>query len=417
VAHNGQTILSNSTASRLSASTIEPNPHRNYVMQWNLTLQRQLMSDTTLTIGYVGSRGVHLLMRGDDGNMTLPTKTSAGYLFPCGFANAIDTFCTPGTTGGTLGAGGATSAQLNQALGVLRYVYWNTDSNYHALNVNLAKTMKHGFQYQVAYSFAKSLDDDSQSIAGDSFSNALNSPFWFLPRLFRGPSDFDVRHSLSINGLWDVPGPKSGIGKTALGGWRLGSIVKVNSGVPTTPIIADDPLGLGNSGADQFGLLNRVAGCDPINHGFANSTAGSPVWINQNCFTLPTVPTASLASLPYPCADFPNAPVTAPAGQTYCANLAGNSARNSVFGPRLFNMDFSVLKSFPVTRISEAFSIQFRAEMFNITNHDNFLPPQPGSGDSAALLFGSDGKSNGNGVIQTLATEPRDIQFAVKVIW
>jgi len=48
--------------------------------------------------------------------------------------------------------------QTNSSLGVIRYIYWNTDSSYHALNVNLAKTMKHGFQYQVAYSYAKSLD-------------------------------------------------------------------------------------------------------------------------------------------------------------------------------------------------------------------------------------------------------------------
>ena len=392
-AGQGQTILINSTKSRLSASTIQTDPKRNYVMQWNLNVQRQLMADTTLTVGYVGSRGVHLLQRGDDGNMTFPTQTAAGLQFP-----------------------GPNTPQLNQSLGVIRYIYWGTDSNYHALNVNLSKTMKHGFQYQVAYSFAKSLDDNSQSIAGDSFSNALNSPWWFLPKFFRGPSDFNVTHSLSINGLWDVPGPKEGIAKTALGGWELGSIVKVNSGVPTTPIIGDDPLGLGNTGADQFGVLNRVAGCDPIIHGYAGSAAGSPNWINASCYTLPSVPTASLGSLPYACAPFPNAPA-APAGQTYCANLAGNVGRNSIYGPKLFNLDFSVLKTFPVSRISETFNIQFRAEMFNITNHDNFVPPQPGSGDGNAALFASDGKPNGNGTISGLATDPREIQFALKVNW
>jgi len=386
----GDTFLVNSTSSKLAASSIETHPHRNYVMQWNFNIQRQLMSDTTLTVGYVGSRGIHLLMRGDDGNMTHPTLTPFGYQF-----------------------GGP---QVNPALGVIRYVYWNTDSSYHALNVNLAKTMKHGFQYQVAYSFSKSLDDDSQSIAGDSFSNALNSPWYFLPKLFKGPSDFNVTHSVSINGLWDVPGPKTGIAKTALGGWQLGGIVKVNSGIPTTPIIGDDPLGLGNSGADQFGLLNKVPGCDPIIHGYAGSKPGAPNWINASCYTLPTVPTASLGSMPYACTAFPNAPA-APAGQTYCANLAGTVSRNSLYGPHLFNLDFSILKNIPVTRISETFNIQFRTEMFNITNHDNFVPPQPGSGDGNALLFGADGAPNGNGRISGLATEPREIQFAVKVVW
>ena len=94
-AGEGQTILENSTASRLSASTIETDPHRSYVMQRNLTIQRQITSDTTLTVGYVGSNSVHLLMRGDDGNMTQPTLTSSGYEFPCGFVGATDTSCTP----------------------------------------------------------------------------------------------------------------------------------------------------------------------------------------------------------------------------------------------------------------------------------------------------------------------------------
>lgn len=411
---NGQdgSFLVSSIASRLASSTIETKPHRSYVMQWNLNVQRQLNSDTTLTVGYVGSRGVHLLQRGDDGNMTFPTLTSAGYLFPCGpdgsGATCVPGFSPTGTTASPI------SAQLNQPYGVIRYIYWGTDSNYHALNVNLAKTLKHGIQYQVAYSFAKSLDDNSQSIAGDSFSNAINSPWWFLPKLFRGPSDFNVTHALSINGLWDVPGPKQGVAKTALGGWELGGIVKVNSGVPTTPIIGDDPLGLGNGGADQFGFLNKVSGCDPINHGYAGSAPGAPVWIKASCYALPMVSaTSPLASQ---CADFAGAS-PAPTGMVYCSNLSGTVSRNSVYGPRLFNLDFSVLKNFPITRISETFKVQFRAEMFNITNHDNFVPPQPGSGDGNSALFASDGSSNGDGVISGLATEPREIQFAVKFVW
>jgi Carboxypeptidase regulatory-like domain/TonB dependent receptor/TonB-dependent Receptor Plug Domain len=419
-AGEGQTILTTLPSSRLAASTIEPNPHRSYVMQWNLNVQRQIMSDTTLTVGYVGSHGVHLLMRGDDGNMTQPAFVpGVGFEFPCGFVNAADTFCTPGDIGGTLGAGGATSAQLNQALGVIRYIYWGTDSFYHALNINLAKSIKHGFQFQVAYTLSKSLDDDSQTIAGDTFANGLNSPIWMIPKAFKGPSDFNVTHTLSINGLWDLPGPKTGVGKTALGGWELGSILTINSGIPTTPEIANDPLGLGNTGADQFGLPNFVQGCNPTNPGFAGSAPGAPQWINVNCYTLPTVPTSILGSLPFPCANFSGAATLAPAGQTYCANLLGNTGRNSIYGPHFFNWDFSVLKNFPVKRISEAFNVQFRAEMFDITNHANFGPPQPGSGDTNSQLFNPNGSRTGLGFISQYATNTpsRQIQFALKVIW
>jgi hypothetical protein len=417
--NNGQAVL-NKPLGRLSASTIETTPHRNYVMQWNLNVQRQITPDMSLSVGYLGSRGVHLMMRGDDGNMTIPTLTSAGYLFPCGFDKPADTSCTAGLTGGGgPGVGGATSAQINQKLGVIRYIYWNTDSNYHAMNINLDKRFTHGFQFQVAYTFAKSSDDDSQTIAGDTFGNGINSPMWFLPKVFYGPSDFDVKHTVSINGLYDVPTPKSlgGIAGKVLGGWELGSIFSYNSGTPTSVVASDDPLGLNNSGSDPFGPLNRVPGCDPYNHGYTGSTPGNPLWIKSSCFTLPTVPTSLLPSLPYPCAPFSKA-TPAPSGQTYCANLLpGNIGRNNIYGPRFVNLDFSIIKNIPIKSISEAFNIQFRTEFFNITNHDNFVAPQPESGDKGSELFNGDGKNLNAGTLRRLATDPREIQFALKFVW
>ena len=80
-------------------------------------------------------------------------------------------------------------------------------------------------------------------------------------------------------------------------------------------------------------------------------------------------------------------------------------------------MDFAIYKNTPVRKISEAFSVQLRAEIFNLTNHYNFVPPQPGSGDSNSQLFGADGSPTGLGQISALATDPREMQFAIKVIW
>jgi len=383
---NGQDLLANSTTSKLSVSTIETNPHRNYVMQWNLNVQRQIGSDLTATIGYIGSRGIHMLIRGDDGNMTSPVLKPEGYLF--------------------------TGPRANPGIGVIRYIYWGTNSAYDALTTNLQKKMGHGFQAQVAYTWSKSLDANSSTIAGDTFGNGLNSLFYAAPGSLRGPSDFNVTHSLVINGLWDVPGPKSGVAKAVLGGWELGSIFKLNSGVPTTPIIDGDPMGLGNGGADTFGIPNRVAGCDPINHNFIGGT--SPKYLVPSCFSLPTVsassPTAALCSP----GSFSGAPA-APSGTVYCANLLGNAGRNSLVGPRLVNVDFSVFKNIPVTRISETFKVQFRTEMFNVLNHSNFQPPDPYHG---GVMFGEDGSAGASGELKTpLTTDPREIQFALKVVW
>jgi Carboxypeptidase regulatory-like domain/TonB-dependent Receptor Plug Domain len=392
-AGNGQPLLANSTASRLAASTIETDPKRSYMMQWNMNVQRQLDPTLTLTLGYVGSHGVHLLMRGDDGNMTLPTLTSAGYLFP------------------------ANAPQLNQALGVIRYVYWNASSNYNALNVNLEKRFSHGFQAQFAYTYSKSLDDDSQTIAGDTFANGLNSPPWMIPKAFYGPSDFNVPNSITINGLWDIPVPKSlhGFANQALGGWELGGIFTFNNGVPTTPIISDDPMGLGNSGADQFGLPDVVSGCNPIN---SNWKQNALRYINTSCFSLPQATPAIAAQ----CQPFGfDASKGNPGIAGTCSNLLGNASRNSIRGPNYTNLDFSIIKNFAVKRISEAFNIQFRTEMFNILNMPSFVPPQPGSGDGHSAIFAADGTFAGGSAGQmdryATLTPSREIQFALKFVW
>jgi hypothetical protein len=190
----------------------------------------------------------------------------------------------------------------------------------------------------------------------------------------------------------------------------LGGIFKINSGIPTTAIINGDPAGLGNGGADQFGIPNRVPGCDSVNHNYIGGT--SPSYINVSCYTLPTVP----ASSPYAsqCASFPGAVAPPPAGQVYCANLLGNAGRNTITGPKLVNLDFSATKNFPIHRISEAFNVQFRAEIFNILNHSNFVAPEPLTG---ASLFDATGAPLNNGFLDNLATQPRDVQFALKIIW
>jgi hypothetical protein len=335
--------------------------------------------------------------------MTQGVETpGVGLLFPCGPSTAAPGTCTPG-----LDAAG-NNAQINPTNGIIRYIYWSTDSTYHALEASLDKKMSRGVQFQVSYTFGKSLDESSSTIAGDTFEQGLNSLFYFAPKSLRGPSDFNVTHTLAFNALWAIPTPQSwnGIAKSALGGWQMGGIVKYNSGVPTTPIIGGDPMGLGNGGADQFGIPNVIPGCQTTNASNLN-------YINTNCYTPPTAP-ASFASQ---CGGFPGAAnPTPPSGTVYCANLLGNAGRNSINGPKLVNVDFSMIKNTAVRRISESFNVQFRAEIFNIFNRTNFLPPNPVNGSAGAQVLNTDG-SPSPGPMDSLATSPRDVQFAIKVIW
>ena len=384
----GFPLIQNPTT--LSASSVEVNPHRNYVMQWNLNLQRQLTTDLTATAGYIGSHGVHMLIRGDDADMVIPTRTSSGYLWP-------------------FPAGSGT--RINPNFGSIRELYWGTDSSYNALQLGIQKRFTHGFQLQGSYTWSKSIDNNSSTIAGDSFSNSVTTWFWFDPKISRSLSDYDVAHSAAINGTWELPGRSlRGPAAALLGGWQLGGILKMNSGIPTTLVIGGDPLGVKNSGSDGFSLPNRVAGCNPVNKNFKKDDLN---YVNQNCFDLPR----ETPDLVGKCTRFSVDPLKL--GNS-CANLLGNAGRNSIIGPKLFNLDASLFKNNYVRRISETFNVQFRAEFFNVLNHPNFGPPTP---FSTGAVFKEDGSvtaaagSNVTAKIDQLVTQPRDIQFAIKIIW
>jgi hypothetical protein len=377
------------TTCALTGSYVDPNPKRNYVEQWNINFQRQITPSLTATVGYVGSHGVHMIIRGDDFDMVLPTLTSAGYLWP---------FNPSGT-----------DMRINKNFGLIRGIKWNTGSTYRALQFSVQKVMSHGFQIGGSYTYSKSMDDDSATTLGDAFSNSITTWFWFAPQISRAVSDYNFTHTAIINATWQVPGPRAGFGKALLGGWEVGGIFKRNSGVPTTPLIAGDPMGVQNNGSDTFGIPDRIPGCDPINHNY-KKTPGL-IYINISCFHVPMAPAdPAIASQ---CVPFKAVPGS-------CSNLLGNAGRNSIVGPPLTNLDFSVHKNIPVKKISESASVQFRAEFFNVLNHPNFGPPLPFTGATNAQIFNADGSAAGapaGGLQQPLVTLPRDIQFALKLIW
>jgi hypothetical protein len=130
--------LARLTANTLSVSWIDQKPKRNYVMQWNLNIQRELTSNLTATIGYVGARGVHQPFRVDDSNVVQPTLTEAGYVWP-----------SPRGSG----------SLVNPNYGEIRSMQWIGTSVYHALQLNMIERMAHGFQLRGAYTWGKSVRD------------------------------------------------------------------------------------------------------------------------------------------------------------------------------------------------------------------------------------------------------------------
>ena len=203
---------------RLHTTYAEPQPKRNYILQWNLNVQQQLTPSLAAMAAYVGSRGIHQPYRVDDANLVIPTLTSSGYVWP------FD------SSGGPLDP-------INPNFGSVRGMFYRGHSYYNAMELQLAKRMSHGFQVQGTYTSSKSMDTSSASVAGDTFGNSISSLDWFDMRLTRGPSDFNVGRTLVVNGTWQVPTPKSltGPAQWALGGWELGLIFTASDGVPFSP--------------------------------------------------------------------------------------------------------------------------------------------------------------------------------------
>jgi hypothetical protein len=387
-------------ATSLRSAYIQQSPPRNYVMQWNLNVQRELARDLTFTIGYVGSRGVHQLFRAGTINTVQPTLTSAGYLFPAPILS-----------------GNLINPNFNQIGGL----FWGGESFYHAMQLGLQKKMSHGLQIQGSFTWGKSIDLGSASLVGDTLANGISSPAWYDLNSIRGLSDFSIGRTFVINGLWQVPEVKSLSGAAArfVNGWELSSIFRVNDGVPFTPTFGTsgaDPMGM--KGTDPWAFPNRLSGtgcATAVNPGNPNN------YINTSCFSLPTAPNLAFwqanCDTTSPKIYFdPVLQKLTPEPYPYCFNLRGNAGRNTLIGPGLLNLDFSVYKNNYVPRISETFNAQFRVEMFNILNRANYtVPPGPTNTD----IFTSTGVPNGSaGVLSSAtATISREIQFALKLVW
>ena len=391
--------LTSFPANTLRATYTTPNPKRNYVAQWNLNIQQQLTPSLTAMVAYVGSRGVHQPFRVDEANLVLPTKTPFGYVWPY-IRDPLDP-----NFGGPLDP-------LNPNFGSIRGLFYEGHSYFDALETQLAKRLSHGFQVQGTFTWSKSIDTSSASGAGDSFSNSISSLHWFDLRLSRGPSDFNIGHTLVLNGTWELPTPKSfnAPARWALGGWQLGLIFTASDGTPFTPTwgTGSDPANTNSS--DDWAFPNRLGGqgCQTL-----TNPGNVTNYIKTNCFAVPTAP--NLAFWNQYCN--PNPPsVGGPVAYPLCFNLRGNAGRNILVGPGLTELDFSVFKNNYIRRISENFNIQFRAEIFNVLNHANFAPPV--TPDNTDIFDGTGTVQTAvAGLLSRTTTTAREIQFAVKVIF
>jgi hypothetical protein len=351
--------------SKISPSGIQPNAYTPTVISYTFSVQQQVAWNTTLSLGYIGSRGYHELLS-LDANEPFPTICPAS---PCPASLTAGTVYYP--TGAALS---------NPALANSTTWMSNGESSYNGLVVDANRRFRHGFQLRGVYTYSKNLDDGTAL----NSSVGANAPGFVMfplnPKLDWGPASTDVRHLAVINGSYDLPlgrgnefwsGATGAKGKLAEG-WRLSAIESLQSGFPFTPQLGFNPSNNGDS-------RNPIRpSWNPAFRG--NVILGGPnQYFNPDAFLLPST-------------------------GTY-----GNVGRNVLNGPGLAGLDFSVQKT---TGLSERFHLQFRAEFFNVLNRANF-----GSPNAVVFSSASSTPASTAGVITSTATTSRQIQFGLKLVF
>jgi len=304
---------------------VNRNSKDNSNQQWNLTLERAVLRESTASLSYVGNRGVHLLGRNNINVLT---------------PKAYPTF------------------------GNITLIDFVFNSSYDAMQAEFRRRYSRGFFYQFNWTWAKSIDNVSQGV-GDGDLNVLALD----RRLNRADSDFVRRHTVRANALYEFPvGKKHHLGANwhpvldaLAGGWSLGGIATFNTGQFATPTV---------QGTTFLSRPDRVLGV-PINLSdadrkrLAQETGSSSYldpakrWFNPNAFAI--VPTGTAARL-------------------------GNAGRNIIVGPSFFGTDVALSKRFHPPNLPERATVSVRAEAFNILNHPNFGVGRPSDAALNAVI-------------------------------
>jgi len=337
---------------------VDQHPFRSYVLQWHAQIEHEFAKNSTLTVGYVGSRGIHLPYATDDINIVMPTKVNGSYYWPTSSSASL----------------------LNPGVGQLDALNYDADSAYHGLQLGVHLNAVHGLRLQGSYTWQKSIDDGSSTLAGDQYLNSASSvPLWFDSKTRRGVSDFNLAQNGVISGIWSIPSAiKSASAlRWITNEWQLGAIVQASTGAPFSVYLGGDPLGMGST--DPWAYPDRVAasGCKSnVNPGNATQ------YIKTQCFQFPSD-----------------------------SKRLGNSGRNTLVGPGYATLDGSLYKNASLHRVSDRLNVQFRAEFFNLLNHTNFASPLDNN-----FIFNEDGSAIGDaGKITSTQGSSRQIQFGVKV--
>ena len=329
------------------------------VMQYNFNIQYQVTPSTLVQAGYVGTRSTHL--EGTQNiNQALLTVNSSSTLAP--------TFTGPTTAAANINARrpylGFSTISLAQEIFL---------SNYNGFQAVLQRRMSHGLQGQIAYTFSKTLTDDTGNgtfpgtggVSGDA-AHPLNG---------YGPASFGTPNRLVGNFIWQAPSHAKGMTGALANGWMVSAVVTVQSGTPLT---------FTNSAfTNIYGGTSRAQMCPGSTYG--NIVQSGAVSSKLSNYFNP----AALNC----------APVVVGNGYGW-----GNSGVGIVLGPPESAADISLGRTFKLPG-RETSNLQFRSEFYNALNHPNFSNPTTTVNSTA---FGQ---------ITSMSVAPRLVQFGLKYVF
>jgi len=354
-----------------STTTFAPNllvvswdPNNKYqvptLYNWNLAIEREVLSDVLVRAAYVGSHGSHI------------KETIAFNVSPVGGGTPrLNAIAGPNVFGITNNGPTQNLQDIN--------------SSYNSLQLSLERRMTRGITVLANYTWSKSIDDlPAGGGVSDIGADTVSARPWDDPlrhQFDRGPSDFDRKHNFVASFIWQLPdlSKSRNVLRSFLDNWQLGGIVSARTGRPLTIVSGTNRsgTGIGQDRAKLIGVALGPGSC--VAAGI--TTRPCKDWLSPTAFTQ-----ADLGTF-------------------------GNVGKGSIRFPGFYTWDMSVSKTLSFT---ERWKVQLRGEFFNVFNRVNYLSDDGTVGPNSN--FAKVSSTSSFGAITT-ATDPRIGQLALKVIF